>query len=147
MGGMGSNSLRTLVALLLASAAIACEPEVGSPCDPSKELVDSRVKQEAGKNDLVQSVLFDNCTAALCASVDGSRPFCTKPCATDADCIEAEGFRCEPIVLFGELGCRDHETNPDCLDDDGTLSDAVNSYCTADRATIEARDQQFGRTE
>lgn len=133
-----------LVALALLSTA--CEPELGGPCDPNPEVVNSRVKQEAGKHDLVQSVAFDNCTSALCASIDGSRPFCTRPCEAATECqVEDPEFTCAPIVQFGPLGCRDHEENPDCVDEDGTLSDSMITYCTTTRAHIEERDRQYGR--
>jgi hypothetical protein len=144
------NALRlTFVVLGLGVLASAgCEPELGSPCDPSKAVVDSRVRQEPGKNDLVQSVAFDNCTAALCASIDGSRPFCTRPCEQPTECtIDDPEFTCAPIVQFGALGCRDFDTNPDCVDDDGSLSDSMISYCTTTRTHIEERDAQFNRNQ
>lgn len=125
---------------------VACEPELGSPCDPNKEVVDSRVLQQPGKNDLVQSVAFDGCTTALCASVQGSRPFCTRTCEADTECqLDDPEFKCAPIVLFGPLGCRDFETNPDCVDDDLTLSNSIINYCTTTPAHIALRDQQAGR--
>lgn len=138
--------MRAFLLLALVSTALACEPELGSPCDPSKEVVDSRVTQEAGKNDLVQSVAFDNCTSALCASVDGSRPFCTRTCEQTSECqLDDPEFVCEPIVQFGPLACRDFDENPDCVDDDGTLSDSMITYCSAPRSVIEARDAKLGR--
>jgi hypothetical protein len=137
----------TLFVVLALVAGSACEPELGSPCD-NKEVVDQLVRQEPGKNDLVQSVRFDRCSAALCASVDGSRPFCTRTCETDTDCtIDDPAFVCAPIVQFGALGCRDFEDNPDCVDDDGSLSDSMINYCTTTRTHIEERDQTFGRAE
>ncbi len=142
------HALRTLIVVLgpIFLGTAACEPELGSPCDPSESVVNSRVRQEAGKNDLVQSVAFDNCTAALCASVGGSRPFCTRPCEQDSECaIDDPGFVCAPIVQFGSLGCRDFETNVDCTDEDGTLSDAMNRYCTTTPEHIAERDVTYNR--
>ena len=69
-----------------------------------------------------------------------------QPREDDTECqIDDPEFFCAPIVQFGELGCRDFEDNPDCVDDDQTLSDAMISYCTTTPEHIAARDEQYGR--
>lgn len=133
-----------LAGLLTLPLAAACEPEVGSPCG-AKEFVDGRVIQESGKNDLVRDLGFD-CEQGLCASVDGSRPFCTIKCETDLDC-NAEGFVCGPLVRFGRLACSDWTSENDCVKPDGTASDHLTRYCVAKRDVIEKRDCDFGRGE
>src|SRR5688500_1852495 len=87
--GRGATAIAGLFTIAFASA---CEPEVGRPCGPA-DYVDGRVVQEPGKNDLVRNFGFEECPQALCASVDGSRPFCTIRCETDLDCA-ADGFVC-----------------------------------------------------
>lgn len=133
-----------LIAGLLAAAfAAGCEPEVGRPCGAA-DLVDGRVVQEPGQNDLVQDLAFENCSQGLCGSVDGSRPFCTRRCETELDC-GAEGFVCDRIVSFGRLACDDWTPEKDCVQEDGTPSDQPTRYCMAPRPVIEKRDCDFGR--
>jgi hypothetical protein len=133
----------------------ACEPEVGQPCDPNEEKVLDTVKVIPGSNDLVRDVGFDNCSNALCLSVDGSRPYCTKPCESDLECAEAgPGFTCQRVIDFGELACFDFipeaDCDPsgypcDCAITENELSENPRRYCAAGRATIEARDVEYGR--
>jgi hypothetical protein len=100
------------VALAVISLGVACEPEIGSPCDPDAEFVDRLVEQAEGTDNLVQDVRLDNCSQGFCASTNGSRPYCTKRCVADGECAEAgEGFLCKEIVAFGPLACQDYE-NP-----------------------------------
>jgi hypothetical protein len=149
-----------LVALLLAATAGAgCEAEVGLPCDPNTAEVLRKVEVEPGKNDLVRDVSFDNCSQALCASIDGGRPFCTKECENDLECAEAgEGFVCSDIVAFGQLGCFDFTPAEecdadgdgngfpcDCFDAEGIPSRQLRKYCAAPPAVLAARDEEFGR--
>lgn len=156
---MRFNSL--LVLMSAAMVLSACEPEIGSPCDPNQDKVLARVKVQPGTNDLVLDVALDSCSAALCASTDGSRPYCTKQCEADVECAEAgEGFSCQAIVAFGELACVDFTPAEacdadgngdgypcDCVTVDGEPSALVKKYCSAAAATIDARDAEFGRTK
>jgi hypothetical protein len=146
-----------VVALLLVGAG--CEAEVGLPCDPNTSEVLRKVEVEAGKNDLVRDVSFDNCSQALCASVDGGRPFCTKECESDVECADAgEGFTCAEVVTFGQLACFDFTPAEecdadgdgngypcDCFDADGAPSEQVRKYCSAPPSVIAARDEAAGR--
>jgi hypothetical protein len=152
-----------LIPFVIAAAGVllslGCEPEIGAPCDPVLEKVLDRVQVQAGTNDLVRDVALDSCSAALCASTDGSRPYCTKQCEADVECAEAgEGFTCQAIVSFGELACVDFTPVDacdadgngdgfpcDCIDADGQPSALVKKYCAASAATIDARDAEFGR--
>ncbi|HEY1100771.1 MAG TPA: hypothetical protein VGF99_17660 [Myxococcota bacterium] len=145
----------SLVAVVCA-LGMGCEPELGGICDPDENKVLTRVRVAAGINDLVRDVAFDNCDEALCASIDGSRPFCTKSCETDLECAEAgEGFVCQQIVQFGELACLDYTppdqcpadgTPPsDCITADGSPSTNVLKYCSASPSAIAARDELYGR--
>ncbi len=141
-------------------AATACEPEIGAPCDPNQNRVLERVKVQAGTNDLVRDVSLESCSQALCASTNGSRPYCTKQCEADIECAEAgEGFTCQSIISFGQLACIDftpaNQCGPngdgqggfpcDCFTADGTPSDKLRKYCAASPETIAARDKEFGR--
>ncbi len=143
-----------LFALLVAAAG--CEPEIGQPCDPNEAEVLDKVKIADGSgSDLVRDVSFDTCSTALCASTDGSRPYCTKQCESDIECAEAgDGFSCQQIVQFGILACQDFTPADecdddgfpcDCLDADGQPSDQPLKYCAASPAVIDARDVEFGR--
>lgn len=134
-----------LVGLMMcgASWSTGCEPEVGSPCGAA-ELVEARVAPETGENRLVQDLAFENCSQGLCASVDGSRPFCTRGCETDLDC-GAEGFTCARLITFGRLACDDWTPENDCVQADGTRSEQPTTYCQAPRETIERRDCEYGR--
>jgi hypothetical protein len=137
----------------------ACESEIGLPCDANTNEVLSKVEVKPGKNDLVRDVSFDNCSQALCASIDGGRPFCTKECEADSECAEAgEGFSCQAIVNFGLLACVDftpiEECDADgdgngypcdCFDADGEPSTKLRKYCAAAPETLAARDKEFGR--
>jgi hypothetical protein len=138
---------------------LGCEPNVGSPCDPNEEKVLERVRVRAGTNDLVRDVSLDSCDQALCASTDGSRPYCTIQCESDLECAAAgEGFSCQAIVSFGALACVDFTPADqcdadgngdgfpcDCLDENGQPSTLVKKYCAASPATIAARDEEYGR--
>ncbi len=151
---LSSNRLVWVLVAVFTALSAGCEPEIGQPCDPSEAKVLERVLVSAGTNDLVKDVAFDTCTTALCASVDGGRPFCTKQCEADIECAEAgPGFTCQQVVTFGELACVDFtpldqcvEDGPcDCVDADGEPSQAPKLYCSAPPATIAARDEEFGR--
>jgi hypothetical protein len=151
-----------LVALLASATmflVVGCESEIGLPCDANTKEVLSKVDVKAGKNDLVRDVSFDNCSQALCASVDGGRPFCTKECEADSECAEAgPGFSCQAIVSFGKLACVDYTPVDqcdadgdgngypcDCFDADGEPSKKLKKYCTAAPETLAARDEDAGR--
>lgn len=149
--------LLSVVGVVVAlGALVACEPEIGQPCDPNTDEVLSKVKVGAGTNDLVKDVSFNTCSTALCTSTDGSRPYCTKQCESDVECAEAgEGFTCQQVVTFGALACQDFVpldqcaedgTPPcDCIGEDGESSKLPLLYCAASPATIDARDAEFGR--
>ncbi len=139
-------ALGAFAAVLVVAFAAGCEPEVGSPCGPP-ELVDERVVQEPGQNDLVRDLGFEACRSqGLCGSVDGSRPFCTKTCETDLDC-GAEGFTCGRLISFGALACEDWTPESDCVQEDGTPSERPTLYCQAPREVIEKRDCDWGRAK
>ncbi len=142
----------------LVSITTGCEPEIGQPCDPDANKVLTRVNVGVGTNDLVKDVAFDTCSTALCASTDGSRPYCTKQCESDVECAEAgAGFTCQQIVTFGALACQDFvpldQCNEDgappcdCIGEDGESSKLPLLYCAAAPATIDARDAEFGRAK
>jgi hypothetical protein len=151
------------LALAVTSCAVVlstgCEPEIGLPCDSNQKEVLGKVQVKAGINDLVRDVSFDNCSQALCASVDGGRPYCTKECEADIECAEAgPGFTCQQVVTFGALACTDFTPADlcdadgngdgfpcDCLDAEGQPSTRVKKYCSAAPGTLAARDEEFGR--
>ncbi len=144
--------LFTLVCLAASSACI--EPEVGGLCDPDARGVKDKVKPKAGTDNLVRDVGLDNCSQALCASVDGSRGFCTVLCETDLECASAgDGFKCAEIVEFGPLACRDYSPDTDCprdIDPDTGAQGALKNplrYCTASAAVIHTRDVDWGRAK
>lgn len=123
---------------------VACEPEVGMPCSESGLIVDERMTPEAGRNDLVRDINFENCTQLLCLSSDDSRPYCTRTCETDLDC-SADGFVCGQVVNFGPLACEGDDPLRTCVEPDGSPSPNPIFYCIAPTSVIEERDQQFGR--
>ncbi len=138
---------------------MGCEPNLGSPCDPNGDKVLERVQVQAGFNDLVRDVGLASCDQALCASVDGGRPFCTKQCESDIECAEAgDGFSCQEVVSFGLLACVDFTPDDqcdadgngdglpcDCMDENGEPSSNLKRYCSAPPDVIAARDAEFGR--
>lgn len=114
------------------------------PCSANEGLVKDRVLQEAGRNDLVRDINFENCTQLLCLSSGGSRPYCTRTCETALDC-GAEGFACERAVNFGPLACQGDDPSRTCIEPDGSPSPNPIFYCVAPPEVVEARDEQFGR--
>lgn len=127
--------MRFIVFSAVVALAVGCEPEIGGLCDPDKAKVNTKVPQEKGTNNLVQDVELDNCSEGFCLSTDGSRPYCTKKCAADGECLAeaGTGFTCQIIISFGPLACQDFEdpnkpkpgttpSNTSCTDD---------SNCTA----------------
>ena len=138
--------LSSFLLCLIGAVSLGCEPEVGEPCGPSEEFVNSTVRQTGGTNDLVLDPRFENCTQALCLSTDGSRPYCTRTCTSDADC-QADGFICDQVIKFGSLACADFTPEHDCFqEDDVTPSTAPITYCAAASPdVITKRDQDFGR--
>ncbi len=132
-----------IVALALACTALplalACEPEIGMPCDPDTEFVDGLVEQVAGTNNLVLDVRLDNCTQGYCLSTDGSRPYCTKRCETDIECAEAGGgFECKEVVTFGPLACVDYEDPNEPRDGSSGGACAGGTGCSGDEVCFEA---------
>jgi hypothetical protein len=136
------NSIPVTLLLFLGFAATACEPEVGRPCGP-ESFVNARMKQENGKNDIVQDIGFEACEQAFCASIDGSRPFCTRRCQTAIEC--PDNFTCGRIVNFGRMACEDYTEESDCVQPDGTPSERPKLYCVAERQVIQQRDCDFNR--
>jgi hypothetical protein len=96
--------------------AVACESQIGMPCDSNTDDVADAIDARDGTNSIVQSVGLDNCSA-FCASTledsfDGARPYCTRECVGDQECSEAgTGFICTELISFGPLACADWE-NP-----------------------------------
>jgi hypothetical protein len=143
----------------LALGVLGCEPNLGSPCDPDEAKVLGRMQVEPGKTDLVLDVAFDGCDIPLCASTNGSRPYCTKQCEADVECAEGgAGFTCQAIVSFGALACVDYTPLDqcdadgngdgfpcDCIDENGAPSRLVKKYCAASPETIAARDEEYDR--
>jgi hypothetical protein len=141
-----------LIAPLVFAGALGCEPEIGSPCDPDDKLVASLLKPKKGTNNLVQDVRLDNCSQGLCASVDGSRGFCTVRCEDDLECTGAgAAFGCGKIIEFGPLACRDYDDKKDCLTEKDADTGAPEFskepllYCKASASAIEQRDVDYGR--
>jgi hypothetical protein len=103
--------MRFFVFFAVVACAVGCEPEIGGLCDPDKAKVNAKVPQEKGTNNLVQDVELDNCSEGFCLSSDGSRPYCTKKCEADGECLAeaGAGFKCQIIISFGPLACQDFE--------------------------------------
>lgn len=85
--------------LVLCAMASGCGPDVYATCDldPASEEVFQR---ECARNDIERSCAVENfvqCDTRVCARYNGSQPFCTSRCTSDADC--GEGGRCEEFVL------------------------------------------------
>jgi hypothetical protein len=136
--------------------AAGCEPEVGQPCDPDEKFVKELVQPKPGTNNLVQNVKLDNCVSqSLCASVNGSRGFCTLRCEDDIECPTGEGFKCLQVIEFGPLACRDYTEDTDCLteEDPDTGAPAFSAqplrYCSLEQkgaiGVLDKRDEAFGR--
>jgi|GEM_PF-1227155 len=139
------SALLLLAAVCAVLWATGCEPELGLPCGTAED-VNPGLPQREGFNNLARDLSYENCEEALCASTNGSRPYCTKQCEADAQCSDAPGFRCDVITTFGPLGCSDFEAlGNTCYKSDGTLSDNLNKYCVTDKQTLEERDVEFGR--
>lgn len=119
------RALALTVALLVpVVCGFACEPEVGMPCDDDERELATLIAPTPGFDDVVRDVRFDNCSEALCASTDGSRPYCTVRCTGDGDCPVDEGFACA----------------------NGTpLADEPLFVCVGTRAIVAARDEAMGR--
>ncbi|HEY4221046.1 MAG TPA: hypothetical protein VGO62_06880 [Myxococcota bacterium] len=100
-----------VVGALMTMAALGCEPEIGGLCDPDAKKVLQHIEVKKGTNNLVQDVELDNCSEGFCLSTDGSRPYCTKSCAADGECVAeaGAGFACVAVIAFGPLACTDFE--------------------------------------
>jgi hypothetical protein len=129
----------SLVCLSTLPWALACEPEIGSPCDPDTKFVNDLVTQEPGTNNLVLDVRLDNCTQGFCLSTDGSRPYCTKRCEADIECAEAgAGFTCQEVVAFGPLACSDYEDPNEPRDGSSGATCSGGTGCTGDETCFVA---------
>lgn len=139
--------VRTFTLATLVAAAAGCEPEVGRECGQESFVLD-RVLVENDRNDLVQDLGFESCSQGLCASVNGTRPFCTRRCETNLDCA-AEGFECRELINFGRLACQDWTAERDCTQEDGSPSEAPILYCAPiqldAKCVVGKRDCDFGR--
>lgn len=114
--------IATLILLLPGCPFI--EPEVGRPCDDNPARVAELIVPEPGFDALVQDVTLRNCTQGLCASTDGSRPYCTIFCDVDRQCPTDEGFACR---------------------DAAPLDDSAATVCVGSPDIIAARDDLMGR--
>lgn len=140
--------MRLTYCLTLVLVLAGCEAEVGSQCNNNPDVVDELTERREGTNVLVQNLTFENCSQYYCLSADGSRPFCTKRCQSALDCTGNTGevWTCEQVVTFGQHACTDWTPERDCFQEDGvTPSDQPIKYCTTTPATIDERDEQYGR--
>src|SRR5438128_1934811 len=69
-------------------------PTLGGECS-ANAAVTKRVTVRANSNDVVSDPQFDHCDYFLCASTNGSRPYCTRRCETLIDC-DPGGLPCLP---------------------------------------------------
>ena len=115
--------------------SLACEDEVGSVCNPDRALMEETFEIIPGESRMQRAVVFENCSQLLCLSNEGSSPFCTIECESDAAC--PEDFICSSPILTGPFGCPGYEENGNtCV---GTEPEDFFSYCTADPAVIADR--------
>ena len=158
---MRSNSL--LAAMLGVVLVLACEPETDSPCDPEQVKGVARVKVQSGTNVVVRDGALERdswSAAPLCASTDGCRPSCMKPCEGDVQCAEAgERVSCQASVVFGDLACVSTPSgggDADSIGDgyscngvtpDGEPTVLGNKCCAAAATTINSRDAGSGRAK
>jgi hypothetical protein len=144
---MRADLLRFSILAVFVAASAACEPEVGRECGQDSFVLE-RVVVENDRNDLVQDLGFESCSQGLCASVNGSRPFCTRRCETDLDCA-ADGFVCRELINFGRLACQAWTPELDCTQADGSPSESPILYCAPaqldSKCVIAKRDCDFAR--
>jgi hypothetical protein len=124
--------------------------DLGLVCSVNAETT-ARVTVKEGSNDVVSDPGFENCDYFLCASTNGTRPYCTRKCESQLDCdpggppcipgqaCERDNWRCEVLIEFGALACK--QIDPDtgtCPSDPATgkVRDPV-KYCRAIEGHIE----------
>jgi hypothetical protein len=107
------------VAILVFSGG--CQPDwLAGPCNRDKpELVysnpDNTVNMEPqdGVNNIVQDpTAFTSCETFICLSTNGSKPYCTKPCLNDQECLNGNDvpMECKIITQSSGLACREPKT-------------------------------------
>src|SRR5262245_61541468 len=104
------------VVVLVVAVTVACEPELGAPCDPDPTTVRETIEVTEGSNNVVQDVRLDNCSEAFCMAsgaqgLDASRPYCTQRCESNRECelSGGSGFACRNVITYGPLACADFE--------------------------------------
>ena len=120
--------------LVFLALGTACQDEVGSPCNDDPGLMEEIFPVEPGESRMQRNVNFENCSQLLCLSNQGSPPFCTIECESDAAC--PADFECASPILTGPFGCPGYEENGTCA---GTEPDAFFSYCSAPPQVIAER--------
>ena len=110
---------------------------MGSVCNPDRAFMEERFEVVDDENRMQQDVNFTNCSQALCLSVQGSSPFCTIPCQSDAAC--PADFRCEAAILTGPFACGELRFTEQGNTCEGTEEEDFIRYCSADPAIIAER--------
>ncbi|MBI5494282.1 MAG: hypothetical protein HY904_04595 [Deltaproteobacteria bacterium] len=93
-------------------SGVGCfDTDLGAKCS-SDEATLKRVTVKPNSNDVVSDPGFENCESFYCASTNGSRPYCTRRCASDFDCNP--GLPCPPNAPDDEQCRRRDRSNWSC---------------------------------
>jgi len=101
----------------ICATALACQPDwLAGKCNRDNPDVvywdDSKkmgMQPKDGDNYLSQNPsLFITCENFLCLSSNGSVPYCTKLCGSNAECVNGNNIEmeCRVVTQFGPLACR-----------------------------------------
>lgn len=125
----------TLAMLAIVSLAACNEDPLAGPCSDREDEVYAVMVPKDGDNFISQNpAKFTNCDSFICLSTNGSKPYCTKRCASDSECNNANGVQmeCAVVTEFGSLACR--EPKHEFCDEDACLSTCTSS---SDQTTCE----------
>jgi len=124
------------VFFVAAGLSIGCQPDwLAGPCNDKEDLVykdDAMIPQD-GVNYIAQDPsAFLKCETFLCLSTNGSKPYCTQRCVSDAECVNGneKAMECKVVTQFGPLACR-VPTHEFCLEG----ADEEDLCCERDSST------------
>lgn len=97
---------------LIVAFAMGCvDDPLAGPCntEDKEDVVYETMKPKDGDNFISQDpTAFLNCESAICLSTNGTKPYCTKRCTKDDECLNGNdvAMRCRVVTEFGPLACR-----------------------------------------
>lgn len=156
--------MRILSIFFATVALAACQQDpLAGPCNEEARIdrVYELITPDADDNVISQDPsAFLNCETFICLSTGGTKPYCTRICASDEECLNGNGIamKCRVVTEFGPLACRGpaHEFCPEdaadaelCCERDPATNAVLESamYCAAEEGAIPLDLEHLNRSQ